>query len=412
MKIFGLEIKQSSNNEPKKEGVVPYVEQPLQRLKLDIARWRSALLTAENILQPYRVEVQRNYNEIALNAQIKACVEKRKNLTLLRDYDFEKGEKEIEIDNISLVEKIISGILDAEFYGYTLLQIEAIEQGKAKVCVIPRERIIPEKNTISTGSQYDNVGIKINDPLYEPWLLWFETDSDSSNTKCGLGLYNILAPYEIYVRNANTAWSEYQQIFGVPLRIGKTNTREARMRDNMSNMLRDMGRSGWATLDHEDSVEMVGGHNGGSSTDTFLGLIEYCNKAISKVILGHADALDSTAGKLGNDTSVEEALSVIQRKDGLKVEYILNNYVFPKLAKIGLREFEGIKIKFEDNKAKLEEDLQGIEIANKKLANMLIAYQMGLQPSEKDVSELLGTTVTNNEANIKDVIQNRLTGLY
>jgi hypothetical protein len=412
MKIFGLNITQNKDAEPKKEGVVEYTAQPLQRLKLDIARWRSALLTAENVLNPHRVEVQRNYNEIALNAQIKACVEKRKNLTLLRDYDFKKGDTEIELENIVLVEKIINGILDAEFYGYTLLQIESIEKGKAKVCTIPRERVIPEKETISTSSLYDNVGIKIYDPLYEPWLLWFTTESESSNTSCGLGLFNVLAPYEIYVRNANTAWSEFQQIFGVPLRIGKTNIREARMRDNMSNMLRDMGRSGWATLDHDDSVEMVGATNNGSSTDTFLGMIEYCNKAISKVILGHADALDSTAGKLGADSSVEEALDVTQRKDGLKIEYILNNYVFPKLVKIGLIEFDGVNICFEDNKARLNEELQEIEIANKKLANMLIAYQMGLQPNPKDVSELLDSEVTNNEEKIKEVIQNRLNGLY
>ena len=73
------------------EHAVPVVPQPLQRLKLDIQRWRNALLTAENILNPYRVELQRNYNEIAINAHIKACVERRKNLTLLRDYDFKKG---------------------------------------------------------------------------------------------------------------------------------------------------------------------------------------------------------------------------------------------------------------------------------------------------------------------------------
>ena len=272
--------------------------------------------------------------------------------------------------------------------------------------------MVPESLTISTASQYDNVGKKINDPLYEPWLLWFPTAPESSNIKCGLGLYNVLAPYEIYIRNANTAWSEYQQIYGVPLRIGKTNTRERIMRDNMASMLSDMGRSGWAVVDIDDQIELVDGGKGGGASDNFLGLISYCEKIISKVILGHADALDSTPGKLGAETSTEKALSETQQKDGLRIEYLLNNYVFPKLAAIGLKEFDGLAICFENNKEENTDKLTEAEINNKLMANYLIAYQMGLQPDAKAISELLGIEFTNNEAVLKETIQNRLDNLY
>ena len=394
------------------EHAVPVVPQPLQRLKLDIQRWRNALLTAENILNPYRVELQRNYNEIAINAHIKACVERRKNLTLLRDYSFKKGETEVEIENTELVAQIITGIVNAEIYGYSLLQIGDIVEGKTSVTVVNRERIMPESMTISTSSQYDTTGIKIYDPKYEPWLLWFPTESDSSNTKCGLGLFNVLAPYAIYIRNANTAWSEFQQIYGVPLRIGKTNTRERIMRDNMSQMMSDMGRSGWAVIDIDDQIEMIDGGKGGGASDNFLGLINYCEKVISKVILGHADALDSTPGKLGAETSTEKALSETQQKDGLRVDKLLNCYVFPKLAAIGLKEFDGLTICFENNKEENTDKLTEAEINNKLMANYFIAYQMGLQPDAKAISELLGIEFTNNEAVLKETIQNRLSELY
>jgi len=411
MGIFDL-FKKPVEVEKDKGHNVPVNPQPLQRLKLDIQRWRNAVQTAEAVHNPYRVEVQRNYNEVAINAHIKACVERRLNLTLLRDYDFKKGETEVEIENTQLVKDIISQIVMAEFYGYSMLQLNDVVEGIATVSSIPRERIIPEKRTISTASQYDVVGVKFDDPLYEPWLLWFPTPTETSNLKCGLGLFNVLAPYDIYIRNANTAWSEYQQIYGVPLRIGKTNTRERIMRDNMATMMSDMGRSGWAVVDIDDQIELVDGGKGGGASDNFLGLINYCEKVISKVILGHADALDSTAGKLGAETSTENAISEIQQKDGLKVEQLLNNYVFPKLVNIGLKEFEGVLLCFENNKEENTETLTTAEINNKLMANYLIAYQMGLQPDAKAVSELLGIEFTNNEAVLKETIQNRLDNLY
>lgn len=392
--------------------VVPVQPQPLQRLKLDIQRWRNALLTAESVYNPYRVELQRNFNEIALNAHIKACVERRLSLTLLRDFDFVKGEQEIELKNKEMVLEIIKESLNAVFYGYSLLQINNIVDGKSSVSLIPRERIIPETLTISTSSQYDTSGVKIYDESYKDWLIWVPTSPESSNVKCGLGLYNVLAPYEIYIRNANTAWSEYQQIYGVPLRIGKTNTREKLMRDNMAQMLKDMGRSGWAVVDTDDVIELVDGQKGGGAQDNFLGLIDYCQKVISKVILGHSDALDSTPGKLGAETSVDKAISEVQQKDGLMIENLLNNRVFPQLARIGIKEFEGLEIKFENNRDENIEKLTEAEINNKVLSNYLIAYQMGLQPDAKAVSEMLGIEFTNNEATIKEAIQNRLDNLY
>jgi len=412
MGIFDNLFKKPAEVEKDKGHTVPVNPQPLQRLKLDIQRWRNAVQTAEAVHNPYRVEVQRNYNEVAINAHIKACVERRLNLTLLRDYDFKKGETEVEIENTQLVKDIISQIIMAEFYGYSMLQLNDVVEGIATVSSIPRERIIPEKRTISTASQYDVVGVKFDDPLYEPWLLWFPTPTETSNLKCGLGLFNVLAPYDIYIRNANTAWSEYQQIYGVPLRIGKTNTRERIMRDNMATMMSDMGRSGWAVIDIDDQIELVDGGKRGGASDNFLGLINYCEKVISKVILGHADALDSTPGKLGAETSTENAISEIQQKDGLKVEQLLNTYVFPKLVNIGLKEFEGVEICFENNKEENAETLTTAEINNKLMANYLIAYQMGLQPDAKAVSELLGIEFTNNEEVLKETIQNRLSELY
>jgi phage gp29-like protein len=402
-------IKEETKN---KEHVVKVTPQPLQRLKLDIQRWRNAVLTAESVLNPYRIELQRNYNEIAINAHIKACVERRKNLTLLRDFDFYKGEEEVELKNKKMVLDVIEESLNAIFYGYSLLQIEDIVDGMGSVCLIPRERIIPERQTITTSTQYDANGVKFYDEQYKDWLIWMPTRSESSNTTCGLGLFNVLAPYEIYIRNANTAWSEYQQIYGVPLRIGKTNTREKLMRDNMSQMMADMGRSGWAVVDIDDQIEMVDGGKGGGASDNFLGLINYCEKVISKVILGHADALDSTPGKLGAETSVDKALSETQQKDGLYIEHLLNEKVFPQFAKLGLKEFDGLRIEFENNHDENLEKINEAEILNKVLNNYLIAYQMGLQPDAKQVSEMLGIELTNNEEKIKESIQNRLNDLY
>lgn len=405
----------------------PLLKQQLTRIKQDIAKWRAAINQAEMVHTPYRVELQRGYLETILNSQVTAAIEKRRNLTALRDFcvvnesDTEDEEAE-KLLNTQWFYQIIANVIDARFFGYTLIQLGDIEGDKFKsITQIPRERVIPELNVISTASIYDNVGIQITQEPYWNWLIYATTYSDTGTTQCGLGLLHKVAPYEIFIRSALVAWSEYQQIFGVPVRLGKTNIREERLRSNMAQMLENMGRAAWAVVDTDDTIELVesGGKGGGSPTDAFLGLITQAEKAISKILLGHADALDSTPGKLGAEDSVKEALKEIGSVDAKYVESVINDHVFPKLINLGFTQLVGKRFFFENSEEEYDSMLKDQAGIKAKVDNYKVLADAGFDVPEEFILEQTGIPVTKKEVvqpatdkAFSKEIQNKLSALY
>jgi hypothetical protein len=62
----------------------------LQRLRHDIQMWREAVTEAENAWYPQRVRMQRMYIDTILSGHTLACFQKRKDLTLMRDWTFKE----------------------------------------------------------------------------------------------------------------------------------------------------------------------------------------------------------------------------------------------------------------------------------------------------------------------------------
>src|SRR5690349_19165609 len=58
----------------------------LERIRQDIFTWRASLVAAENAWYPQRVPMQIVFQDTVLNGHVAACMERRKDLTLLRDF--------------------------------------------------------------------------------------------------------------------------------------------------------------------------------------------------------------------------------------------------------------------------------------------------------------------------------------
>ena len=59
-----------------------------QRLRADVLSWRDIMVESEAAWYPHRVKAQRLFIDTINNAQIFACIERRKDLTLLRKWEF------------------------------------------------------------------------------------------------------------------------------------------------------------------------------------------------------------------------------------------------------------------------------------------------------------------------------------
>ncbi len=328
-----------------KDNIAPVA---VQRIKHDIAKWRLAIQEAETPTNPQRYMMQQQYLDTDLNGHITACYEKRYANVLKKGIEVinEKGEQNEELTklyNKRWMYDIIKYTLDARKYGYNLIQLGDMKDYEFdEVYVIRRSNVNPELEIV-TNHAYALEGTPIKDPRFSDNLIWVTTQSEvgriSNWGKCGYGLLYKVVPLEIWYRQALTLWNEYQQLFGMPIRIGKTNTRDEQMRNQMSQMLANMGAAAWGVFDTDDDIELVDSGNMTGGNEVYITMIDKIEKIISKVILGHSDALDSVPGKLGSSDGDKSAsylaMKDVEAFDCQFVEFELQKNIIPKLVGLG-----------------------------------------------------------------------------
>lgn len=409
----------------------------LQRLRQDVDKWRQAINETENVWYPHRVAMQRLYIDTILNGHVTACIDRRRDITLLRDWHIATpegvtDEAATQLLNAAWFQSLMQYVLDAQFFGYSLVALgDLVNDSFPKLNLIKRWNVSPERRNITTFT-YSISGLPFDDPDFTlgeagspyDWHIWVPTTNEIGTSDCGYGLLYKCAMYEIICRNLIGFNSDSAELFGVPMRVGKTTKTDETERGELFDMLVNMGHAGVALMDTTDELELVERHGDGRGFMIYENLEQRCEKKISKILLGHADALDSTPGKLGNDSGespAQKALEDIQSKDGAFIENVLNGQVLPKLRKLGLRIPDTVRFCFK-NDHELQEIREREDETNQKTA--LIAKTMkdaGLQMDPSYFAERTGIPTTPVPAPIAppapggalpEDITNKLKNLY
>lgn len=333
----------------------------LHRTRQNVNTWRDAIAEAERDFHAHRVKMQNLFNDTVQNGHVFACMEARKDLTLLRDFCVKSGEKELE-DLAQMFKRarwfrdLVNHILDAKFYGYSLIALgDLVDSGFPDLSVTPRWLVSPDRLDVVTYP-YNTHGTEFLKPPYDDWHIWVPTPTENGYSTCGYGLLYKVSLYEVIARINLGFNTSYSEIFGMPFRAAFTDSTEDEYRAELASMLSEMGSAGWGVFDKEDVLEFVQPNSGtGSGFMVYDNLEKRCEAKISKLILGHADALDSVPGKLGNqneESPAYKALKAKQTKDGSDVEAVLNDQVLPKLRKLGFAIPEDARFEFRNDEEK------------------------------------------------------------
>lgn len=344
----------------------------LDRIRQDVTTWRDGIKEAENPYNPFRVRMQQTYIDTVLNGHVQACLLKRKNLTLLKDFQIcnKSGvvnEKATEVLQSRWFYDLLSYTWDAIPYGYSYINWTDVIDGKiCGIQLIQREFVNPDRELLSKFP-YGISGVPFNDEEMKNWMLYVGTPSENGMSNCGYGLLYKVALYEIYIRNLLGYNGDFVELFAQPFRHGKTTKTEESERAEFEKALRDMGSSGYAITDPTDTIEFLNENAGGTGYKAYESMQKRCEDIISKVILGHASALDPTPGKLGNDTEpARESLEEIETLDNRFIEHIINDSLLPKLNELGVIKTNAEEyFKFLNNKEEFEKKDKAIDLSKK-----------------------------------------------
>ncbi|MES2382619.1 MAG: DUF935 family protein [Bacteroidota bacterium] len=412
-------LSQVNDNIPSKRSIKNpsnYIyRQQLARIKQDIFAWRGAINELEQPWFPQRIKIQQLYQDTVLNGHVHACMEKRKRLTLLKDFAFYFADGKENEELTKLFKKkwfydYMNYVLDAPAYGYSLIGLgDLIDDKFPSIGVVRRSNVSPERLELQHFF-YSITGLKFLDPntvddlgnSIMDWTDWISTPSESGVNKCGNGYLYKVGLYEIFCRNVLGYNGDFVELYSQPYRVGKTDKTEGPERDELERALREMGSSGYAIIDPVDEISFLETALGGTGYKGYESLEKRCEEKISKVILGHASAIDTTPGKLGNPLEVEKALEETGKVDNRFFCDHMNESSIDKFRTLGFNIAFGTYFAFKNDKEK-QENTNAENESNLKVAEVAKTMKdAGMEMDEDYFTERTGIKFTKSVVPLKN----------
>ena len=290
----------------------------------DIADYQAAINQTLS-QQPRWIKLQELYNSLMLDAHLTSQIELRRNKTLCQTFALRSGDKDIGLsaELRNLIYSAIGHVLDSLMYGYSLVELDP---STLSLTLLDRRNIDPKNKLLYLNPLYGESIDYTSLREYNSTLFDFVSSP--------LGLLSKAAPHVLFKRFAQSCWSEYCEIYGMPPRYIKTNTNDKELVDYYKDMLANIGSGASYVLDLDDdmgfaSITATGG-------DVYERLISLCKEELSLLICGAQVGQDTTFGSNAKEQSSQELLTSVVEQDQEFVQNCLNNKLIPALSALNL----------------------------------------------------------------------------
>jgi len=283
---------------------------PNMRRQLEIDHWRSALRTAENVVNPNRTLLYDIYADIELDSHLSSVIEKRKAAILKKRISFVRdGEEDplvMEQIRAPWFHRFRNDMLDSISWEHSLFQFYWKDKW-IDYDLIPRKHVKPEKRIV-VKNQNDFEGIPYKNNPEFPNILEVKFLQR-------FGLLLKAAPWIIYKRNGMGDFAQFAEIFGMPMREGIYDGYDDEARKKLLDDLTAAASSSIFVHPDGTKVNNIDVQNKAGSTGLFDKLIEICNVELSKLYLGNT--LTTEQGDKGSRNlgvihkEEEEALNIM-----------------------------------------------------------------------------------------------------
>ncbi|MDO4213196.1 MAG: DUF935 family protein [Bacteroidales bacterium] len=241
------------------------------------------------------------YQDVMLDTHMISVVEKRKNAVLGSPIEFWRDGVPDEAINTNIkspwFSELVSDILDAQFWGFTLAQFSTGRDGFIEYFNVPRKHVDPQLKIIKRH-QSDISGVPFSE---YPGLLFVRG-------KRPLGIFAACLPWVIRKNGTVGDWCQFSELFGMPIRDYAYDASDEVAR---ARTLADAMTQGSASVYiHPEGTKLsfIEAGNKTGSGDVYDGLVKVCNAELSKAILGNT--LTTEASETGT-----QALGTVHKKE-------------------------------------------------------------------------------------------------
>ena len=223
--------------------------------------------------------------------------------------------------------------LDSIYWGHSLIELgDLCTDGDGCICysdvkLIPRKHVIPEYGRVITDLGQDwTTGIDYRQPPFSDWLIEAGRPDD-------LGLYLKAASQTIPKKNMLAFWDTFGEIFGMPMRIARTTSRDQKEIDRLDKMLREAGTALSMVAGMETEIEFVESGKG-DAFNVYDKRIDRANSELSKLIIGQTMTIEDGSSLSQSETHLEVFQNLVE-SDCDMLRDIVNNQLIPRMVRHG-----------------------------------------------------------------------------
>ena len=291
---------------PSQQNLTVILQSP-ELFHFDIRAYMASLASASAIDFYNRSRLYDLYSSIiTTDGHLKGIINKRLSAVSRERFEFQRDGKPVDEVNDQIrspwFRRFVREAVNSKMWGFSLFQFKRDEKGWIDFDLIDRKHYDPVKKEVL---------------LYELDVNGVPLDSFSNclvvcDDPRGLGDLATCAPYALYKRGNIGDWSQFCQIFGMPIREYTYAAGDEEARKRLLNDIRNQGAN--AVYIHPEGSNMTLHESSQKSgtNDLYERFTDHCDEEMSIAILGNTLTTKS-------DTNGTQALGTVQAKEQMKI---------------------------------------------------------------------------------------------
>ncbi len=304
----------------------------------DIRDWRAAWQRAIDVNYPDRRLLYDIYNDVEVDLHLSGCKTQRTGFVMARSFRIvdEKGDNRddaLHYFDQGWFKEFCRLVLESIYYGHSLIELgDLVSDGDGHpaydgVLLIPRKHVIPEHHRVITNLGQDwQTGIDYHEAPFNTRLI-------EAGKPYDLGLYLKAALQTIPKKNMLGFWDAFGEIFGMPMRIAKTSSRDQKEIDRLDKMLRTAGASLSMVAGMETDIQFIESSRG-DAFNVYDKRIERANSELSKLIIGQTMTIENGSSLSQSETHLAVFENLVEA-DADMLRDVINNSLLPRMIRDG-----------------------------------------------------------------------------
>lgn len=306
--------------------------------RTELNHWQAARQARYSVDFPRTYLLEEVYDDIMMDGHLTGITGNRTLRTTNKNYiiaiDGKKDDNLTElIKDKEWFELVIEKAHESVYRGHSLLWVKDWVPGEIKeVELVPRGQVIPEKKVLLYDI-YSNKGIDFSTITD---VLWYAQFYDH------VGLLEKAAPYAILKRHSWGSWDEFEELFGIPIRIAKIASQSETVKNEVADWLEQMGSAPYAVFPLGTEVE-IKENSKTDSFNVFYQKIKALDAEMSKLVLHQTMTTDNGSSKAQGSVH-ENTLEEVITADEKKQLAFLNKWVLNGMRALGYKIPDNAKI--------------------------------------------------------------------